>query len=121
MLRSIRANVENEIELDSYFAPCSWICTQCDNTNSPGDLFCVNFKKIHGGEPVETLYTRCTGSQIHSWGGYVRVTDVKPLVSIRELDPNWRGRRPSSMRTRRALAKTPLTEAERRGEKTTSS
>ena len=118
-MRRIRAHVENDIQLDSYFAPCSWICTQRDNVNTPGDLFCVNFTEFHGGDPVETFYSRCTGSQLHTWGGYVRVADVKPLVSMREMDPDWRGRHTSGSKAQRERAKTPLTEAERRGERTT--
>ena len=38
---------------------------------------------------------------------------------MREMDPNWRGRNTSGAKAQRERAKTPLTEAERRGERTT--
>ena len=101
---TLRAKVENSDELDSLFVPGSWICTQCDNVNIPGALVCVNFttseEGIPGG-PKETVYVQCTGSQMHTWGGYVRVADVKPLLSMREVDPNWRGKFQSGSRSQR--------------------
>ena len=71
LLCKIRAKIENSTELDSFFAPCTWICTQCGNVNIAGNLVCVNFIMIEGEDPKEALYVRCTGSQLHTWGGYV--------------------------------------------------
>ena len=48
LLCKIRAKIENSTELDSFFAPCTWICTQCGNVNIAGNLACVNFTTIEG-------------------------------------------------------------------------
>ena len=103
--RSVR---ENEVFLNSV-EPGSWRCSRCQSVLGPAVDRCPNYYK-DGNVPRP-----CNGSQADTWGGYVRPDEIRPLLSQRDRNPNWRGRFSGGPRSLRAKAKLELAEAEIKG------
>ena len=109
-----RREVDDLNELNEAFSPRSWVCSFCDQVNEAEDLLCRNI--IETENASGPTYASCRGSQMHSWGGYVRGEDIRPVVSAREIEPNWRGRYTGGSKSQRVRAKLRLTEAEEAGQ-----
>jgi len=102
-----RAKQERK-DLSEVLEPGSWRCSRCDSIADPDAIECPGY--VHGTQKF------CQGSQIETWGGYVRTSDKRPPVSRRETDPDWRGRCSGGSRSLGAKAKGKLTAAEKSGD-----
>ena len=119
-----RMEVEDLNDLNNAFTEGSWVCSYCDQVNQAEELLCGNIiegdiVEAEGDEDDEEnngpTYTMCRGSQAHTWAGYVRGADIRPVINPRERDPNWRGRFSGGSRSQRHRARLSLTEAEEAG------
>ena len=79
---------------------------------------CPNFQMIEVKKARfgSSVYKLCRGSQRETWGGYAKKVDLRPKVSGKVLDPNWRGRFSGGSRKDRNLAKGKITKAEMKGD-----
>ena len=84
----------------------------------PDVVDCPNFQKIEVKHAKfgSSVYKLCRGSQRETWGGYAKKVDLRPKVSGKVLDPNWRGRFSGGSRKDRNLAKGEITKAEMAGD-----
>jgi hypothetical protein len=107
-------DIKDKKEIDALYDPGSWRCTRCKNVLLPTVIECPNYLKVEikGSKFGSGMHRLCKGSQRETWGGYVRGADLKPQLTMREHDPNWRGKFSGGARAQRQRAKEGLTEEE---------